>query len=88
MGKKVVIDAGHGGTDSGASVNGIIEKDINLIISKYMYDRFKELGVPVKQKELEFYSWEEFEEWKDKFRQGVTQWDCKHEGYVFDSQIF
>ena len=28
----------------------------------------------------------EFEEWKDKFRQGVTQWDCKHEGYVFEDQ--
>ncbi len=45
MEKKVVIDAGHGGTDSGASANGIIEKDINLKISKYMYDRFKELGI-------------------------------------------
>ena len=42
------------------------------------------LNVPVKQKELEFYSWEEFEEWKDKFTTGITQWDCKHEGYVFE----
>lgn len=43
----VVIDAGHGGVDSGATGNGIIEKDLTLEISKYMYDRFKELGVPV-----------------------------------------
>ena len=45
---KIVIDAGHGGEDPGASGNGIIEKDLTLKISKYMYDRFKDLGVPVK----------------------------------------
>ncbi|MBQ3021627.1 MAG: N-acetylmuramoyl-L-alanine amidase [Bacilli bacterium] len=43
----VVIDPGHGGEDSGALGNGIIEKDLTLSISKYMYDRFKELGIPV-----------------------------------------
>lgn len=48
MAKKVVIDAGHGGSDSGAISNGIIEKNLTLDISKYMYDRLKELGVPVK----------------------------------------
>lgn len=37
----------HGGADSGASGNGIIEKNMTLDISKYMYDRFKELGIPV-----------------------------------------
>lgn len=45
--KGVVIDPGHGGSDPGASGNGIIEKDLNLLISKYMYDRLRELGVPV-----------------------------------------
>ena len=44
---KIVIDPGHGGIDSGASGNGIIEKDKTLEISKYMYDRLKELGIPV-----------------------------------------
>lgn len=44
----VVIDPGHGGDDPGAIGNGIIEKDLNLLISKYMYDRFRESGVPVK----------------------------------------
>ena len=45
--KGIVIDPGHGGKDPGAVKNGIIEKDYALKISKYMYDRFKELGVPV-----------------------------------------
>ena len=45
---KVVVDAGHGGIDSGATGNGIIEKDLNLKISKYIYDRLKDLGVDVK----------------------------------------
>ena len=48
MNYKIVIDAGHGGEDSGAVGNGIIEKDLNLKIANYMYDRFKSLGIPVK----------------------------------------
>lgn len=44
---KVVIDPGHGGTDSGAVGNNLLEKDYNLLISNYMYNRFKELGIPV-----------------------------------------
>lgn len=44
---KIVIDPGHGGSDPGASGNGIVEKDLTLKISKYMYDRFKQLGIPV-----------------------------------------
>lgn len=44
---KIVIDPGHGGTDGGASGNGIVEKDLTLKISEYMYDKFDKLGVPV-----------------------------------------
>lgn len=47
MAKKIVIDAGHGGNDSGAVGNGIIEKDLNLKISKYIYDRLRKLGADV-----------------------------------------
>lgn len=43
----IVIDPGHGGTDPGAVNNNQYEKDYTLKISKYMYDRFKELGIPV-----------------------------------------
>lgn len=44
---RIVIDPGHGGEDPGASGNGIIEKNLTLEISRYMYDRFKEHGIPV-----------------------------------------
>ena len=43
----VVIDPGHGGLDSGAVGNDIVEKDMTLDISKIMYDEFKRLGIPV-----------------------------------------
>ena len=43
----VIVDAGHGGSDPGASNGDIIEKDYTLKISNYMYDRFKDLGIPV-----------------------------------------
>lgn len=44
----LILDAGHGGKDGGAQGNGISEKEYTLKISKYQYDRFKALGVPVK----------------------------------------
>ena len=46
--KGIVIDPGHVGTDPGAVSNGLKEKDFTLQISKYMYDRLKELGMPVR----------------------------------------
>ena len=47
MNYKIIIDPGHGGSDAGASGNGIIEKDLTLAISKYMYNAFKKLNIPV-----------------------------------------
>ncbi len=44
--KGVVIDSGHGGSDSGAIAGNQQEKDYTLLISKYIYDRLNELGVP------------------------------------------
>lgn len=34
----VAIDPGHGGSDSGASANGLLEKNINLSIAQYCYN--------------------------------------------------
>ena len=44
----VIIDAGHGGIDSGAIGNNLQEKDLNLRASKYMKKRLDELGIPSK----------------------------------------
>lgn len=44
----VIIDAGHGGTDPGGGSNQYWkEKDINLDISLYQYNRLRQLGIPV-----------------------------------------
>lgn len=45
--KGIVIDPGHGGSDPGAVGNGFQEKELNLKISRYMYDQFENLGIPV-----------------------------------------
>lgn len=44
---RIVVDAGHGGSDPGAVSGNLKEKDLTLKAANYMYDRFKELGVPV-----------------------------------------
>ena len=44
---QVVIDAGHGGTDPGAVSGNVYEKDLTLMISKYMYEQFQKRGIPV-----------------------------------------
>lgn len=45
--KKVIIDAYRGGDDIGSNTNGIVEKNYNLELSKYIYDRLRALGIPV-----------------------------------------
>lgn len=45
--KYIVVDAGHGGSDPGAVNGNVKEKDLNLKSALYIYNRLKELGVPV-----------------------------------------
>lgn len=42
---RVIIDAGHGGSDPGAVSGNLQEKDLTLQASKYMEKRLKELGI-------------------------------------------
>ena len=44
---RIIVDAGHGGEDPGAVSGNLLEKDFNLEAANYMYNRFRELGVPV-----------------------------------------
>ena len=44
----VIVDAGHGGVDSGAVGNGLEEKNLNLEAATYMFNRLQELGIPAK----------------------------------------
>lgn len=46
MNYKVAIDPGHGGSDSGVSGNGLVEKDYALLISNYIKERLDTLGIP------------------------------------------
>lgn len=46
-GVKVVVDAGHGGIDGGASKGEVIEKDITLQITKLVEKELKRLGAEV-----------------------------------------
>lgn len=46
-GKTVVIDAGHGGRDSGAAANGLREKDLALDVSLRTRDKLQALGYKV-----------------------------------------
>lgn len=44
----VVLDAGHGGEDGGAvGVNGILEKDLNMSVARYIKERLESYGCRV-----------------------------------------
>ena len=47
-GVKIVVDAGHGGFDSGAiGISGIYESDLNLKVVEYLEDALESLGAKV-----------------------------------------
>lgn len=45
--KSIIIDPGHGGLDIGFSNDGLLEKDFNLEVAKYIYNKLNLLGFPV-----------------------------------------
>ena len=45
--KGIVINPSHGGKDYGITSNDVLEKDLTLKASQYMYNRLNELGIPV-----------------------------------------
>lgn len=47
LGKVIYLDPGHGGVDPGAMYGGIMEKDINLEISKKLENKLLSLGAIV-----------------------------------------
>lgn len=47
QGKTIVIDPGHGGHDTGAVGNGIVEKNLNLSVSLALADKLKKAGATV-----------------------------------------
>lgn len=49
LGRRVVVDAGHGGDDSGAvGRSGLQEKDVNLSVALQLRHRLRELGAQVR----------------------------------------
>ena len=47
LGKKIVLDAGHGGTDSGAKNGKIVEKELNLLLVKKLEKELISRGATV-----------------------------------------
>ncbi len=45
--RTILIDAGHGGFDAGASVGAVLEKDINLSVSLKLKECLEEVGATV-----------------------------------------
>lgn len=48
MSKRVYIGVGHGGSDPGATANGLKEKDLNLSTAKHLKTALERCGVSVK----------------------------------------
>ncbi len=44
---RIVIDPGHGGSESGAVGGGLFEKNVNLVVSNVVVEKFEQLGIPV-----------------------------------------
>lgn len=59
----VIIDAGHGGVDGGASYGDIMEKDINLAVAKKLYAVLMSRGIPAVLNRTNDYALSEENDW-------------------------
>lgn len=65
----VVIDAGHGGEDGGTvSADGVLEKDLNLELSKILYDLFRANGTDAQMTRTEDKML--YDNYPDEYRKG------------------
>ncbi|OCA88279.1 hypothetical protein A8F94_10805 [Bacillus sp. FJAT-27225] len=46
-GKRIILDAGHGGYDPGAAQNGLLEKNLNIQFTEKLANELKQLGAEV-----------------------------------------
>lgn len=78
----VVIDAGHGGEDGGAEVDGVLEKDLNLSIAQKLSDMLRLCGCKVTEIREEDIS--VYEDGADTLRKKKVS-DLQHRVAIFNS---
>ncbi len=67
----VIIDAGHGGIDGGATYGGILEKDINMSVANKLYRILNENGIDAVLNRVGDYALSEENKWsKGRSRHG------------------
>ena len=55
---RIVVDAGHGGFDSGkVGIGNILEKEINLAIARKVQENLEAAGAIVREQMDEFFQW-------------------------------
>ena len=67
--KTLIIDAGHGGSDTGASAFGYLEKDLTLIVAKRVRELLREYNPDLtRYKDIELNSIDRTAKIKDKYK--------------------
>jgi N-acetylmuramoyl-L-alanine amidase len=72
----IIIDAGHGGIDGGATIAGVMDKDINLAVAKKLYAILDQYGFTTVLNRNGDYALSEYNRWYDggnRHRKDLTQ---------------